>query len=245
MGRRKNKRGKAAEAHGGSPARKKGGSVDKDRSEEKQVGAVMECDVVSKSSETNNNSGVVVIEGENRQIAMTLKDLVAAMECDNQTVSDENSEGEVMSEEERRSSTKSSSSLSSEISEERIRRQIQERNLKKLKMVRTRRGLVYETDLIEEDRKYMGKRDNEYKHSHIGIKVVETSLIPSARDNNNESNKSSILGYVYSQGHKVVEVKKSGFGRVDLIFKNCRDANRCLKDKGGEGVWVNILISLF
>lgn len=158
MGGRKNKRGKAAEAHGGSPARKKGGSVDKDRSEEKQVRAVMECVVVSKASETNNNSGVVVIEGESRQIAMALKDLVAAMECDNQTVSDENSEGEVMSEEERRSSTKSSSSLSSEISEEeRIRRQIRERNLKKHKMVRTRRGLVYETDFIEEDRKYMGE----------------------------------------------------------------------------------------
>lgn len=205
----------------------------------------MECVVVSKASETNNNSGVVVIEGESRQIAMALKDLVAAMECDNQTVSDEKG-GEVMSEEERRSSTKSSSSLSSEISEEeRIRRQIRERNLKKHKMVRTRRGLVYETDLIEEDRKYMGKRDDEYKHSHISIKVIEASLIPSARDNNNESNKSSILGYVYSQGHKVVEVKESGFGRVDLIFKNFRDANRCLKDKGeggGMGKYINFSI---
>lgn len=75
--------------------------------------------------------------------------------------------------------------------------------------------------------------------------MVEASLIPSARDNNNESNKSSILGYVYSQGHKVVEVKESGFGRVDLIFKNFRDANRCLKDKGergGMGKYINFSI---
>lgn len=47
------------------------------------------------------------------------------------------------------------------------------------------------------NRKYMNKREDEYKHSHIGITVVEASLIPSARDNNNELNKSTILGYVY------------------------------------------------
>lgn len=35
MGGRKNKRGKPAEAHGGSPTKKKGGLVNKDTSEEK------------------------------------------------------------------------------------------------------------------------------------------------------------------------------------------------------------------
>lgn len=55
----------------------------------------MECEVVSKASETNNNIGVAMIEGENRLIAMASRELVAVMECDNQTVSDENSEGEV------------------------------------------------------------------------------------------------------------------------------------------------------
>lgn len=102
-------------------------------------------------------------------------------------------------------------------------------------MVRTRRGIVYEADLTEEDKKHLNRQVNEYKYNHIGIKVVEASLIPSVRDNNNESNKSTILGYVYSQGHKVVEVKESGFGKVDLIFDNYRDANRCLKDKGEGG----------
>lgn len=146
--------------------------MDKNTSEEKHVGAVMECEVASKASEMSNNFGFV-IAGESRQIAMVSRELVAVMECANQTVSDENSEGEVVSEEERRSSEKSSSTSSYEISEEeRIRRQIHKRNLKKHKMVKTRRGLVYETDLTEEDRKYLGKRDDEYKYSHIGIKVV-------------------------------------------------------------------------
>lgn len=209
------------------------------------MGAIIECEVASKASETNNNIGVSVIEGENGLIAMASRELVAVMKCDNQTVNDENSEGEVVSEEERRRSEKSSSTTSHKIpEEERIRRQIRERNLKKHRMV-TRRGLIYEADLTEEDRKYLSKRDDEYKISHISIKVVEASLIPSVRDNNNEANKSSILGCVHSQGHKVVEVKESGYGRVDLIFENYRDANRCLKDKGeggGVGKYINFSI---
>lgn len=195
----------------------------------------MECEVAFGISETNNNFGVVGKEEEGKQIVMASKELIDAMECEVRTASEESSEGEIVSDE-KRSTTKSTLSLSSEISEEeRIRRQIRERNLKKHRMMRTKRGLKYETDLTEEDRKYMNKREDEYKHSHIGIKVVKASLIPSARDNNNELNKSTILGYVYSQGYRVVEVKESGFGRVDLIFENGRDANRCLRDNGEGG----------
>lgn len=149
----------------------------------------MECEVAFGISETNNNSGVVGKEEEGKQIVMASKELIDAMECEVRTASEESSEREIVSDEER-STTKSTLSLSSEISEEeRIRRQIRERNLKKHRMVRTKRGLKYETDLTEEDRKYMNKREDEYKHSHIGIKVVKASLIPSARDNNNELNK--------------------------------------------------------
>lgn len=43
----------------------------------------------------------------------------------------------------------------------------------------------------------------------------------------------------------MVEVKESGFGRVDLVFDNYRDANKCLKDKGeggGMGKYMNFSI---
>lgn len=50
----------------------------------------------------------------------------------------------------------------------------------------------------------------------------------------------SILGYVHGQGHRVAEAKEAGFGRVDLIFENIRDANKCLRDKGEGGGWKNL-----
>lgn len=232
----KNKRRKPVDAHGGSPARKKGGIVNKDTSVQKNVGVVKECEVALNANQTNRNTPGVVIEGEGWSVAMASRELVADMEYENQTMSDENSEGEVVSEEEKRSSEKSSSTASFEFpEEERIRRQIREKNLTKHRMVKTRRGLIYEADLTEEDRKYLGKQDDEYKYSHIGFKVVEASLIPSVRDNNNEANNSMILGYVYSQGYKVMEVKESGYGRVDLVFDNYHEANKCFRDKGEEG----------
>lgn len=86
---------------------------------------------------------------------------------------------------------------------------------------------------------------DEYKHTHIGVKVVEASLIPSARNANNESDRTAILGYVYGQGHRVVEVKEAGFGRVDLIFDNIREANKCLRDKGEGEELGNLLIFRF
>lgn len=82
-------------------------------------------------------------------------------------------------------------------------------------MVKTRSGLKYEVDISEEDKKSMKRQPDEDKHTHIGVKVVEAFLIPSARNANNESNRTAILGYVHGQGHKVVEVKEAGFGRVD------------------------------
>lgn len=118
----------------------------------KKVGGTMECEMAFGINETNNNSGVIGKEEEGKQIVMASKELIDAMECEVRTASEESSEGEIVSDEERRSTMKSTLSLSSEISEEeRIRRQIRERNLKKHRMVRTKKGLKYEMDLTEEE----------------------------------------------------------------------------------------------
>lgn len=64
--------------------------------------------------------------------------MLEELECDEPMEGEEDSEGEVFSEEERESSGKTSSTASCDISdEEKVRRQIRERNLKRNKMVRT------------------------------------------------------------------------------------------------------------
>lgn len=53
------------------------------------------------------------------------------------------------------------STTSSEISEEeRVRRQIRERNLAKHKMMRTRREMRYEADLTKEDKLQMNRQED-------------------------------------------------------------------------------------
>lgn len=66
-----------------------------------------------------------------------------AMECDVQTTGEDNSEGKIVSEEEKENSRRmSSSSASSEISEsERVRKKIRDRNLTNYRMVRTRQEM--------------------------------------------------------------------------------------------------------
>lgn len=64
--------------------------------------------------------------------------MLEELECDEPMEGEEDSEGEVFSEEERESSGETSSTASCDISdEEKVRRQIRERNLKRNKMVRT------------------------------------------------------------------------------------------------------------
>lgn len=64
------------------------------------------------------------------------------MECDVQTTGEDNSEGEIISEEKENSRRISSSSASNEISEsERVRKKIRERNLTNYRMVRTRQEM--------------------------------------------------------------------------------------------------------
>lgn len=118
------------------------------------------------------------------------------VECGSQAMGEDNSdEGEVFSEDkkEENSGRMSTSTSSSEIScGERARREIRDRNMKKFKMVKTRHGLKYDEDLTEDDKKQRITQEDLYKHTHIGVKTVEASLIPSARAGNNEANKSII-----------------------------------------------------
>lgn len=71
-----------------------------------------------------------------------------------------------------------------------------------------------------------------YQSTHVGIKSVEATLISSARiGGNNVSNMLKIIKYINQKGYKVVETKDNGFGRIELIFENMIEANRCLDDK--------------
>lgn len=133
-------------------------------------------------------------------------------ECCVQSREEDNSEGEVMSEDEEEGIRRiDESTSSSELSPmKKVGREIRERNLKKYKMVKTRLGIKYTDDLTEEDKKFRDTQEDLYKHTHIGWKVVEASLIPSARASNSEANKGIILRYVHGQGYKVREAKESG-----------------------------------
>lgn len=152
----------------------------------------MECGEASGVSEMNNNAGVKGMEGEDSKTTMALKSLGESMECGERSAEEDSSEGELVSEEDGRSTSRSTVSLSSEVSEEeKMRRQLREDNLKKHRMIRTKGGLKYEVDITEEDIKSLKHQLDEYKHTHIGVKVVEASLIPSARNANNESNRTA------------------------------------------------------
>lgn len=132
MGGRRNKRGRAAEAVSVSPVKKKVGAMDKDLSEKKTVGKGLECEKTSKAVPTNINSGVIKEEGEKVPVTMASSETIAEMECEEQTLCEEKSEGEVVSDEDGENSGRSSAESMYELSEqERVRRLIRERNLKK------------------------------------------------------------------------------------------------------------------
>lgn len=73
-----------------------------------------------------------------------------------------------------------------------------------------------------------------YQSTHVGIKSVEATLIPSAGVDNNVSNKLKIIKYISQKGYRVVETKDKGFGRIELVFDGMAEANRCLDDKEGK-----------
>lgn len=86
---------------------------------------------------------------------------------------------------------------SSEVSEictgEVERRKTRERNIRKYKMVRIKEGLKYEEDLTVQEKKQLHEDKGRYRHTHVGRKLVEVSLIPSARLGNCEANKAKML----------------------------------------------------
>lgn len=108
---------------------------------------------------------------------------------------------------------------------ENVRWQIQERNLQRYKMLRTQAGLKYEVDLTEQEKKQYLHDERKYQHSHVGFKIVETSLIPSTRLSSRELNKAKILRYVRRRGYKVREVRE--FARVEFRFDSYLEANEC------------------
>lgn len=137
-----------------------------------------------------------------------------------------------MSEEE---TGETNSSKASEICAEEVeRRKTRERNMKKYKMVRTKEGLRYEEDLTVQEKKQLHEDKGRYRHTHVGRKLVEVSLIPSARLGNSEANKAKMLRYVHSKGYNVTEVRDRGYARLELIFDDCTKANRCLEDKDSQ-----------
>lgn len=123
----------------------------------------MECESSTSVGGGEKNNTRTIEEKETATV-----EVENSMECSEQAMEKDNSEGEIILEEEKKRSRKMSSS-SAEISvRERLRRKIRQRNLKKYRMVRTRHGSKYEADLTEEDKKYREGQEDQYKHSHIG-----------------------------------------------------------------------------
>lgn len=124
------------------------------------------------------------------------------------------------------------------------RRSIREQNLKKQKMVRTKQGLKYEEDLAIQEKQLLRQEEQLYRSSHVGKKIVEAFLLPSARTGNPETNKAKILRYVHGREFKVSEFKDRGHARVELSFDNYEDANKCVKDIGVGGKSKEIIFEI-
>lgn len=105
------------------------------------------------------------------------------------------------------------------------------KDMQKCKMIKIKGEWTYEEDLIENEKEIIKAAEDRYKPSHVGLKIVEATLNPSARSGNNDANKLKFLKYVHEKKFKVDSVKTIGFGRVELTFNDYRDANRCLAEK--------------
>lgn len=112
-----------------------------------------------------------------------------------------------------------------------IRKEDEEKEVaEKNKMIKIKGEWAYEEDLTEKDRDFLKTTEDRYKPGHVGFKIVEATLNPSARSGNNEANKLKIIRYVHEKKFRVESVKMMGFGKVELTFNDYRDANRCLAD---------------
>lgn len=93
MGDSKNKRGKASDSSGGSPARKKGPVAGKstDAESERDKGGAMECGEARGGSETNNNVGMKRRERDGIKTTSTSKALAESMECGERSAEEDSS----------------------------------------------------------------------------------------------------------------------------------------------------------
>lgn len=219
-------------------AKVKGG---KDNFKENIVKSGEKCDPMDKAkdmegreeSESGKECGLLLSARQGEE------DKNAGKKC---PVMDEDSEERIESEEDREGNT---TDASSELSIGEIaRRQIRQRNLENYKMIRTKKGLKYESDLTLQEKKLLEEPETRYNHSHVGRKIVEAFLIPSAKVGSSEANKNKILRYVHSKGYRVTEIKDRDFARIELGFDNYAEANRCIDDRSREARQQGILFEI-
>lgn len=197
--------------------------------EEKNAVASANIANTSQTMGKNTKKGKV-LQGQKKITASDRKNIDNIAELQKETTEAVNSEGRAESEGENvqgRSTPCGSSIFPGNRSDKSI--------LRKLKMIKTRKGLMFEEDLSEEEKSLHEKQVDKYKHTHIGDKIVEASLTSSAKVGNNEANKAKILRYIYSKGYKILNIRDRGFARLELYFEDFREANRYLNDKGIEG----------
>lgn len=113
---------------------------------------------------------------------------------------------------------------------ESIKKSTKKKKTEDTKIIKIRGEMRYNTEVSEEKRKQEKITEDRYKRNHIGLKIVEAVLVPSARVGNNETNRLKIIRYVHEKKYKVTGINSRGFGRVELVFDNYVDANKCLAD---------------
>lgn len=100
----------------------------------------------------------------------------------------------------------------------------------KVKMIKIRGIMRYAEDIPEYQREKTEMVEEEDIRK-IGLKIVEVTLIPSVRVKSNESNKLKIIKYCHEKDYKVDSAKNRGFDKLDVIFPNYKETNKCLDDK--------------
>lgn len=87
-------------------------------------------------------------------------------------------------------------------------REKRERNAKFSKMVRSQNTLKYEEELTEQERSVMLQSESKFSSGHVGRKIVDGFLLPSATVGNAEACKQRIMKYVHSRGYRILRAKE-------------------------------------
>lgn len=83
-------------------------------------------------------------------------------------------------------------------------------------MVKSRNVLKYEEDMTDQEKAELLQGGRKFSRTHVGRKIVEAYLVPSAIVDNAETNRAKILKYVYSRDFRVSGVKNRGHARVEF-----------------------------